>query len=230
MERMKNSVTRFFLLGGVLLTGILQATPTLSSIEPRFPRSTVLTGDDIEEAIVRGRASEVTPYLLNRVIGGGSIPRAAIYTPFVRVALAAMAGRLTFDGARILSEVAPQWIASPDVLVVFGSPCPGEQICEFGGEAVDPRGVSPTRIYIHPQDGSRSSPGPGNVATPIRVVPMSDLRWLGTIPVNEPVVAATFSPHEFRDGSAVVAEWGRRDGISFLAGGRIQQTELDIWR
>jgi hypothetical protein len=229
MTNMKDSVTRA-LLGGGLLAWLLSVTPTSSYTGPRFPQSTVLSGVDIEEAVVRGQNGEVLPYVINRPIGGGSSPRAVIYTPFVRVALAAMARVLTFDGSRVLSQVASQWIASPEVLVVIGSPCPGEPACEFGGDAVDPIAVNPTRLYIRHQASPPGSSVPAAVAIPIRVLPIRDLQWLGTIPVKEPVVAATFNPQDFRPGSHVVAEWGRWDRVVFSAGGQIQGSELDTWR
>jgi len=146
------------------------------------------------------------------------------------VALAAKAGVLTFDGATVLSKFAPQWIASSEVLVVIGSPCPGERACEFGGEVIDPIAASPTRLHIrHPVDPSRPSVSAA-LATPIRVVPLRNLRWLGTIPVAEPVVAATFNAQEFRAGASVVAEWGHLDRVAVVAGGHIEEAELHAWR
>jgi len=228
MRYMKNSVTRA-LLGGGLLTWLLLVTPTFSYTVPRFPQSTVLSGEDIEEAVVRGRNGDVAPYLLNRPIGGGPRPKAVIYTPFVRVALAAMAQVLTFDGSTMSSQVAPQWIASPEVLVVIGSPCPGEPACEVG-DVVVPIAEGPTRIYIRHQVNPPPSSGPSAIAAPLRVIPLRDLQWLGTIPLEEPAVAATFSPQEFRSGSLVRAEWGRWDSTVFVAGGYIQRAELETWR
>jgi hypothetical protein len=187
-----------------------------------------LSATDIEEAVERGQNDDVKPYVISHQIGGGSGPKAVVYTPFVRVALAAMAGALTFDGSRVSSQVAPEWISSPEVLVVIGSPC-GEPVCEFGGEVVDPIAASPTRLYIRHRVDSRSSVPPTE-AGPIRLLQLRDLRWLGTIPVKAPAVAATFRPQEFRDGSKVVAEWGRLDHITFLAGGNLQGPELETWR
>jgi hypothetical protein len=227
MRYMKNAATPAFL--GGLLTSVLLVTPTSSYHVSRFPHSTILSGDDIEEAVDRGRSGDVAPYLLNRPIGGGPKPKAVIYTPFVRVALAAMAQVLTFDGSTMLSQVAPQWIASPEVLVVIGSPCPGESACQVG-DVVVPIAESPTRLYIRHQVNPSESSGPAAVASPIRVVPLRDLQWLGSIPVEEPVVAATFNPQEFRAGSLVRAEWGQWDRIVFVAGGYIQEAELDTWR
>lgn len=229
MTNIKNSLARA-LFGIGLLTWLLLVTPTSSYTGPQFPQSTVLSGEDIAEAIARGRKGEVLPYLLNRPIGGGSASKAVIYTPFVRVALAAKAGVLTFDGSTILSQVAPQWIAAPEVLVVIGSPCPGEPACEFGGDVVDPIAVSPTGLYIRYQVNPPRSSVPAAIAKPIRVIPIRDLQWLGTIPVKGPAVAATFSPQEFKAGSSLVAEWGRWDSITFLAGGHIQGAELEMWR
>jgi hypothetical protein len=225
----RNSVTSA-VLGTGLLTSLLLVAPVSSHYGPRFPQSTVLSSEDIEEAVLRGRTGEIVPYLLDRRIGRGSGPKAVIYTPFVRIALAAKAGLLTFDGSIISSQVAPEWIASPEVLVVIGSPCPNEPACEFGGEVVDPIAVSPSRLYIRHQIIPSQSSVPAALTTPLRVLPLRDLRWLGTIPVKEAAVAATFSPQDFRAGSALVAEWGRWDGITFLAGGHIQAIELERWR
>ena len=229
MTHAKNSMTGA-LLGGGLLTCLLLVTPTSSYTVPRFPQSTVLSGEDIEEAVLRGRNGEVLPYLINRSIGGGPKPKALVYTPFVRVALAAKAGVLTFDGSTVLSQVAQQWIASPEVLVIIGSPCPRKPGCQVGGDIVDPNAVSPTRLYIRHRVHPPQSSVPATVATPIRVLQLRDLGWLGTIPVEEPVVAATFSPEEFRAGSSVLAEWGRWDSITFFAGGHIQGAEVETWR
>lgn len=226
---MKNPVTRV-LLGAGLLTWALNVIPVSGYAPSRFPQSAVLSAEDIGEAVFHGRNGDVYPYLINRRIGGAPGPKAVVYTPFVRVALAAKAGVLTFDGSTVSSRVAPQWIATPEVLVVIGSPCPGEPACEFGGEVIDPIATSPIRLYIrHQVDRSRSSV-PAGVAIPVRVVPLRDLSWLGAIPVTEPVVAATFHAQEFRAGSSVVAEWGRLDRIAALAGGHLQETELANWR
>jgi hypothetical protein len=207
-------------------------TPLKSShTEPRFPQSTVLSGEDIEEAVQRGRNGGVVPYLIGRSIGGGGPkPKAVVYTPFVRVALAAKAGVLAFDGSTILSEVDQRWIGSPEVLVIIGSPCPRKPTCQVGEDIVDPNAVSPTRLYIRHQVHPSQSSVAATIVTPIRVLQLRNLGWLGSIPVEEPVVAATFRPEEFRAGSSVVAEWGRWDGITFLAGGHIQGAELETWR
>lgn len=228
MRCIKNSVPRA-LLGGGLIAWSLLAPPTFSYSVPRFPQSTILSGEDIEEAIERGRNGDVAPYLING-LGGGSRPKAAIYTPFVRVALAAAARLLTVDGATILFQVAPQWVASPEVLVVFGRPCLPEGTCDAGGVVIDPLAENPSRVYIKQQVPLPASSGAPVVATPIRVIPLRDLQWLGTIPVEGPVVAATFSPKDFRAGARVAAEWGRWNSVVFVVGGYLQQAELETWR
>jgi hypothetical protein len=149
-----------------------------------------------------------------------------VYTPFIRVAIAARSGLLSFDGTRLSSAVGPNWIASPEVLVVFGSPCHGDAVCDADGQAVDPRAVSPTRLYI----SRRINPAPVAEAKPIRVLPLHELQWLGAIPIEGPTAAATFDARQFEAGSYVVAEWGSRYGVAFLAGGLVQAAELESWR
>jgi hypothetical protein len=68
------------------------------------------------------------------------------------------------------------------------------------------------------------------IAQPIRIVPVQELAWLGAIPIEDPVVAATFSPDAFQAGSFVVAEWGRWDGVTVYAGGYLEAAELARWR
>ncbi len=225
MACIKNAVP-WALLGGLIAWSLLVA-PVSSYSVPRFPESTVLSGADIEEAVERGRSGDVAPYLING-LGGGSKPKAAIYTPFVRVALAAAARLLTYGGATILFQAGPQWMASPEVLVVFGRPCPGNSACEAGGVVIDPMAESPTRVYLEQTQPPSSGPRP--IATPVRVLPLRDLQWLGAIPVEGPVVAATFSPKDFRAGARVAAEWGRWDSVTFVVGGYLQQADLDTWR
>jgi hypothetical protein len=224
MTHETNSV-RWHLAGSALLASLLLVTPTSSYTGPRFPQSTLLSANDIEEAIARGQNGEVTPYLISG-LGGGGGSKAAIYTPFTRVALATIARLLTFDGTTILFQGAPQWTASPEVLVVFTNPCPGEPRCEFGGVAVDPIVEHPTRIYIQQQ----VTQGPSPVTLPIRVLPLNELRWLGTISVEEPLVAATFSAEAFRAGAKVAAEWGHWDSVTFIVGGYLGEAELSTWR
>lgn len=227
MACIKNAVP-WALLGGGLITWSLVVVPASSYSVPRFPQSTVLSGEDIEEAIERGRNGDVAPYLISGLGGGGGRPMAAIYTPFVRVALAAAARLLTYDGATILFQAGPQWMASPEVLVVFGRPCPGNSACEAGGVVIDPMAESPTRVYLEQTQPPSSGPRP--MATPVRVLPLRDLQWLGAIPVEGPVVAATFSPKDFKAGAKVAAEWGHWNSVRWVVGGYLQQAELDTWR
>jgi hypothetical protein len=209
MRYMKNAATPAFL--GGLLTWVLLVTPTSSYHVSRFPHSTILSGEDIEEAVDRGRSGDVAPYLLNRPIGGGPKPKAVIYTPFVRVAVASMAQVLTFDGSTMLSQVAPQWIASPEVLVVIGSPCPGESACQVG-DVVVPVAEGPTRLYIRHQVNPSPSSGPAAVASPIRVIPLRDLQWLGTIPSKN----RSWPPRLVLRSSGP-ARWFGRNGDSGIA-------------
>ncbi len=217
------------ILSGWLAIGLIATLSAVSQTTQQFPRSTVLSDDDVSEAVRLGQSTDVMPYIVSRSIGGGPVPRLAVYTPFVRVAAAARAQVPGFDKAQWRRE-GLEWMTSPEVLVVIGNPCSGNSPeCDMPGQPIDPRASGPNRVYISPRIHMYPGRTP-QTAEPVRIVPLHQLAWLGAVPIEEPVVAATFSPDAFRVGSYVIAEWGRWDSVSVVAGGYLRAEDLESWR
>lgn len=212
-----------------LLAAWLLSSDAGSATQPgRFPHSTSLTSADLAEAVALGERQDVTPYIVGRGVGRQT-PNLVVYTPFLRLALAARRGLVQSSSTDSLSRLAEYGLPSSEVLVIIGSPCPGRTRCEFSGRTVDPRADAPSRLYI----SNSLNPSPSSVpieAAPIRVMRPSDLEWLGDVPIEEPVIAATFNATQMRANAYVVAEWGSRYDVTFVAGGVLRQSELDNWR
>ncbi len=120
---------------------LLSASPLLAQAPGR-----ALTPSEIEEAIRLGREAAPAPYLLHFVTPVGSPTRnpvivGAVYTPFLRVALASKAARA--EGRRFTSSDVSGDLAAPVVYVAFRWYC-----CD-GVHGSDPDSWDP---FKHPFD------------------------------------------------------------------------------
>jgi hypothetical protein len=112
-------------LGALLMTPLLgpQSGSQLSPPPTWVPseRSRAMTSKDVEAAIQWGMQGDPSPYLLHISIqpGGGtsSAVVGAVYTPFLRVALAARLAREKHQEFAV-SDVQPDWV-EPVVYVAF---------------------------------------------------------------------------------------------------------------
>jgi hypothetical protein len=193
-----------------------------------LPQSAYLTRESINEAVDRGRTTDVAPYGLSQRVGP---PRSAVvYTPFIRVALAAMharrRGNSDFDPSRL-----PEWMTNPLVYVAFSAPCGVETpSCEIGGEQFDLH-TPFSWVLIAPTVVMRPPPGVG-VSTPKQIIgDMTIFESLGGPPFGNVRLVAAFEPEAFRPGLTVFAQWPSPSGKTVaLSGGRISETDLYQWR
>jgi hypothetical protein len=215
------------LLLAVVAGGVLVLPQTAG-----FPASAVLTEALIEAASRDGEAGAVTPYRFSREIGRPPGPKVAVYTPYVRVALA---GRHARQQGREFDHTAlPGWVTEPSVLVVFGAPCAEAPPCRHGdfefttGMPVSHAGIAP---------GVSPSPRPPRAASsdpyvqPLAITTdLSLLDELGGVPFPHAQVAATFPASAFQPGLTVFASWGHVFQVLVSSGARITADDLRDWR
>jgi hypothetical protein len=193
---------------------------------PRFPDSVALNPELISLALEEARTGQIRPYRLYK--GGHRSADAAVYTPFIRVALAA---QLAFrrENAELDPADLPTWITEPVVWVVFPPPClPGCPPAFIHDDDHRRLGV----VGISEDMSNRAMP----VARPIRVLQdMTQFARLGVLPFADASVAAAFQPLLFRSGWTVFALWTFSDSRgSYLGGayssGLIASADLATWR
>lgn len=167
------------------------------------PPAPHLTEEAIDRALTKGLAGLATPH---RTVS------AAIYTPLVRVALAAEAA---FQRSHVYlrPEDLPPWITSPHIWVVFREPCRKPDGCmrSTGVPEYYP-GQPAAEIAV---DDHPTRPPTADRVRPVKVT--SDLSFrsdIGGLPFEDAVLAAAFEPQGLRPGRWVFAYWVLRDGLS----------------
>ncbi len=195
--------------------------------EHTFPQSAYMTPEQVREAMAAGTTADVSPYRLHDEIGARPGPTAAVYTPFVRVALAAKAAQRSNDDGSVPPHW-PQWVTAPNVIVVFARPC-GAQSCQVDDQTLeDDAPVSQVGIarLMETVELPRS-------ATAFRAVAVTRelafLDVLGGPPFENAILAATFEPEAFRPGLTVFASWTLAK-TRFYSGGVISANDLRHWR
>lgn len=212
---------------GTMLAGLVMPPPQAGT----FPRSASLTPELIEQAVAEGMGDAVVaPYRLLSEIGTPPNQKAAVYTPFIRVALAARAARArgveAFDAATL-----PQWVTAPQVLVVFSAPCRDAPPCSYHGFEFDD--TTPLmQVSVAPGIPALAASGRRDIIPAAAI--STDLSLLGLIggpPFANARVAATFEPHTFGAGLTVFAAWSLDDGkVIVYSGGRLTEADLRSWR
>lgn len=233
----------------------------VSGVASVFAQPTTLSPADIEDAIRFGQYYDPEPYMLR----GAGLPGAetserrihvgAVYTPFIRVALASKAARLTghiFDRSDV-----PSQLLEPVVYIVFrwyGLSCCQQELATF--DAISP---SNHRI-LHPAEPAPAAfnakrtwdhkivlpDGPAFWGSPARVTTRPlwvsrDLSLLGTAPpFSDAVLVAAYPLSVLTSGDDFViyrgepptsqSEVDRRCCWVVQAMGRLVDTEVSQWR
>ena len=189
----------------------------------RFPASADLDGTLIQEAIAWGENAKPEPYLLYPEHRQHAW--IAVYTPFVRVALAAHTAKQR--GSRISPSELPNWIVERVVHVVVrpaeaqvmsarrlypeDPPLWETPITEIG---LEQRGRAPFLAFIAPKWITRD---------------LLYLNDLGGPPFTNAVAAAGFAP-ESLTSEVDVWGWWRKDNHFFPSLGRLEADEIKNWR
>jgi hypothetical protein len=210
------------LLLAVVAGGVLVLPQTAG-----FPASAVLTEALIEAASRDGEAGAVTPYRFSREIGRPPGPKVAVYTPYVRVALA---GRHARQQGREFDHTAlPGWVTEPSVLVVFGAPCAEAPPCRHGDFEFT-TGMPVASVAIARSPLSPHAPSDAYVQPLAITTDLSLLDELGGVPFPHAQVAATFPASAFQPGLTVFASWGHVFQVLVSSGARITADDLRDWR
>jgi hypothetical protein len=224
-----------------VIAGVVATTIGLApSQATRFPESTILSQASLSEAVALGLRGDVdiVPYFFSELhVGRHPHPRTAVYTPFVRVALAVQTARrrgaVEFDAGSL-----PDWVTEPTVLVVFGGPCAGAPPCDFHGGQYDDLtpltyvGIGP--LISMPQVAHLSRRADAMATTTVHPFDVFDdlsfLHLIGGPPFEHARVAATFAPEGFQPGWTVFAQWTLPSRSHVLRGGIVTNADLAAWR
>jgi hypothetical protein len=183
----------------------------------------------VQEAIAFGLSGDPRPYLLrharDRNGGTNDVVVAALYTPFLRVAIAARSAR---EEGRVLDpNNLPGWLVAPDLLVAvrwyLGEPCEFEPAMAEPLVTAVPRGASTGPL--HSASGWH----------PLQVYPGSALLRAQGVPqpFTDVAVVVTYPVELMRkDVDLLVSKQGLRDGRegACVLRARIPSTELTSWR
>ena len=220
------------LVAGLVGLAITTASGLSAQTVSRFPSSTQLDDGAIREAVALGERQKPEPYWLYPKPG----PRkttAAVYTPFIRVALAAHTA--SRRGESVAIGKLPMWVLERDVHIVMrpqntknaeaGDPedasiahTPMTQI------ALAPRGRVPSHNGIPP-----SVPFLNGIPPKWMTHDLSYLDLLGGVPFADAVAAAAFDP-EVMVQDVDVFGWWRKENHFFPSHGFLDPDEMKNWR
>jgi hypothetical protein len=194
--------------------------------------SSALSQREIAEALADGGRSEeevpLAPYSLKHHLGRSRGPNVAIYTPYLRIALASRVAHK--DNKSLAPADLPEWITSPNVLVVFRSPCPPDDCSYAAGARMHnyTRDLPPSVVFSGPHTAADDATRPRTSAVALA----HDLRFLEAIggqPFKDAVLAAIFPIEAVRPGASLVARWDfGMDRVP--SGGRITSADTRGWR
>lgn len=186
-----------------------------------LPKSSYLDVALIRDAIAAGEAGSVRPYLLRTP--NGTRYNIAVYTPFVRVALAAYTAKR--GGSQTQLEHLPEWLTQPDIHVVIRWPHEQPSRVVPDGTMFDRR-MKLTQITVAPN-------GQRNLVDFIRpnwmTTDLSYLDAIGGVPFSDAAGAATFPP-ELIVANTDVLGWWYKDNNYFMSSGRIEVSDFLQWR
>lgn len=213
----------------------------VSTSKSAFPESVNLTEALIEEAIADGRAGKIRPYRLSHPIQGSPHQQVAVYTPYVRVGLAA-AHREHASSAASAAEL-PGWLTEPTLHFVFRAPCQ-KPPCEYPGNYRIDQSSLPL-VFVGPRTASVASPsqdrathqslprgvlGPAVESTGVS----SDLRFLDALggpPFEGATAVATFGASVIKPSAFVYAVWSfGGDTVRVYSGSQVTSEDIRAWR
>lgn len=220
--------------GRLLLCGVLAgATMVLLPVHmaargtqaaPALSRVAELDEASLAEAVRLGEVSEPAPYLLYHDPGSDEATM-AVYTPFIRVAMAAHAARKR--GGRVDVTTLPRWVVERDILLVV-RPADGSAAMARLLFPADPplAQTPPTQIGLQRRDSK----------LPFQSIPprwtttdLSYLAALGGRPFPDAVAAAAFDPDLMVTGLDVYA-WWRKQNDFFPSVGMLEPEVTSGWR
>jgi hypothetical protein len=179
----------------------------------------------VQASIEEGTTGAVSPYRLRAEIGQPSSQRVAIYTPYVRVALAA--AQAAREQRPLHVDDLPAWVTEPVVYVVFRAPCANPP-CEYEGLRLDPA-LPPAAVRVGPllsTDNAAES-----TVDAIKVVhDLSFLNAIGGPPFENAVVMAVFRSEDLRLRTSVYARWDVSATVRAYSGGQIRQDDVRTWK
>lgn len=185
----------------------------------------------LREAIAFGETHDPGPYLLYQKAYGPADPdeprepTMAVYTPFVRVALAARTAREC--GHALRADTLPEWIVKPDILVVVRPPSRTSGMSSRLFPDDPPLDQTPiTQIALM----RRGQPQFLDFIAPASMTrDLSFLTALGGLPFPDAVGAATFDPKLFLLDVDIYGWW--RKGNDYLPShGMLDPEEMKTWR
>lgn len=215
---------RRLLAGAALVLASVSATAQPHGVAPRLHQSAQLDEASLREAVRCGETSEPEPYLLYPGPGQDE-PTMAVYTPFIRVAMAAHAARQR--GERLDVSTLPRWVVERDIHVVVRPANRSAMMARqlFPGDP--PLAETPvTQIGLQRRDSK----------LPVQSIPprwtttdLSYLEALGGRPFPDAVAAAAFDPDLMVTGLDVYA-WWRKQNEFFPSLGVLNPGEMKNWR
>ena len=210
------------LLAGLLV--VASVTATEFSPSDSFPKSAYLNERSIQEAVEWGNAGKARPYHLYSK-GFKAEPSMAVYTPFVRVGMAAQEARRR--GGSIEVTRLPAWVTEATVHVVVRPP---HRVDETTLKAFP--GASSLKDVPIAQIGLSSPQGAifHNYIAPISVVrDLSYLDIFGGKPFDDAAAAAVFEPMQMTRGVDVYG-WWRNENHYYPSHGVLETNEMSTWR
>jgi hypothetical protein len=189
-----------------------------TSLSGQNPRPAVQTADAlVAAAIADGIAGRAAPC---RLPGANGV---AVYTPAVRVALAAQAFHGQHQRGPDPRELAP-WIVSPRVWVVFNRP---DNVASRLHAVAWSRRTPLTDIAVDRAVTGAVEPAGRWRTAPVEVATdLSFLAALGPLPFDEPALAAAFEPGALQPGLWVFARWTLPNKDRLITSGRISEAAL----
>lgn len=195
----------------------LQISPPSESVQ--------LDEASLREAIAFGETSEPEPYLLYPGPGPDVDPTMAVYTPFIRVALAAHVARQR--GEHLEVSTLPRWVVERDIHVVIRPADRSAAMARLLFPDDPPLAQTPlTQIGLQRRDSK----------LPLQSIPprwtttdLSYLAALGGRPFPDAVAAAAFDPDFMVTGLDVYA-WWRKQNQFFPSLGMVDPDETKHWR
>jgi hypothetical protein len=175
----------------------------------------------LREALTFGELHTPRPYILRQ----NRRENIAVYTPFIRIAMAAHIAKQ--QGGHVTAESLPAWVTEPTVYVLVRWPCERDVCTSIDGTETFTKDMTP-RVSAGRLGGG--APGFDSATQPLWVTTdLSNLRALGELPFDGAVAAAGFAPHVLKPDIDFYAWW--RKGIhTLVSSGRLEAAYLQAWR